>query len=76
MMGQVHHPDVERAVSRVFQAASAAGVAPGLLIAEPQPGEIAARIDAGFKFLAVGLDTMMLVRGAQALVSQWRGDDA
>jgi len=74
LMGQVHHPDVERAVSRVFEAASAAGVAPGLLIAEPRPGEIRNRIDAGFKFLAVGLDTLMLVRGAQALVSQWRGD--
>lgn len=74
LMGQIHHPDVEDAVSRVFEAARRAGIAPGLLIAEPEPDEIARRIDAGFKFIAVGLDTLMLVRGAQALVSQWRGD--
>jgi len=74
LMGQIHHPDVEAAVSRVFEAAQNAGITPGLLVAEPRPGEITQRIDAGFRFVAVGLDTLMLVRGAQALVSQWRGD--
>lgn len=71
LMGQTHHPDVEAAVTRVFDAASAAGVAPGLLIAEPRPGELHERIQEGFQFLAVGLDTMMIVRAAQDLVGQW-----
>jgi hypothetical protein len=48
-------------------------MAPGLLVAEPQPGEINGRIEAGLGFLAVGLDTLMLVRGAQALARKWRG---
>ncbi len=72
LMGQIHHPDVEAAVSRVFEAATAAGVAPGLLIAEPGPNEIASRIAEGFQFIAVGLDTLMIVRAAQDLVGQWR----
>lgn len=71
LMGQIHHPDVEAAVSRVFDVARAAGVAPGLLIAEPRPGELAARIGEGFQFIAVGLDTLMIVRAAQDLMSQW-----
>ena len=71
LMGQIHHPDVEAAVSRVFEVARAAGVAPGLLIGEPQPGELAARVAEGFQFVAVGLDTLMIVRGAQELVAQW-----
>jgi 2-dehydro-3-deoxyglucarate aldolase len=71
LMGQVHHPEVEAAVTRVLDVAKAAGVAPGLLIAEPRPGELRERIREGFQFLAVGLDTMMIVRAAQDLVGQW-----
>jgi 2-dehydro-3-deoxyglucarate aldolase len=72
LMGQIHHPKVEAAVDRVFQAATKAGVAPGLLIAEPASGEVAQRIADGFQFIAVGLDTLMLVRAADVLVDQWR----
>ncbi|MGC9349311.1 MAG: HpcH/HpaI aldolase family protein [Anaerolineae bacterium] len=72
LMGQIHHPQVEDAVSRVFEAAVAADVAPGLLIVEPAPGEVARRISDGFQFIAVGLDTLMLVRAAEDLMDQWR----
>ncbi|MGC9522677.1 MAG: HpcH/HpaI aldolase family protein [Anaerolineae bacterium] len=72
LMGQVHHPDVEEAVDHVLHVAQAAGVAPGLLIAEPRPGELKAKIDEGFRFIAAGLDTLMLVRAAESLVRQWR----
>lgn len=50
--------------------ARASGVAPGLLIAEPRAGELAERIAEGFRFISVGLDTLMLVRAAQNLVGQ------
>ncbi len=72
LMGQVHHDDVEEAVDHVLHVAQEAGVAPGLLIAEPQSGELTSRIDEGFRFIAVGLDTLMLVRAAEDLVRQWR----
>ncbi len=72
LMGQVHHPEVEDAVKRVFDAACAADVTVGLLIAEPQPGELAQRIAEGFRFISVGLDTLLLVRGAQALMAEWQ----
>lgn len=76
LMGQMTHPAVEEAVAHVLAAAQATGVAPGLLLAEPKPGEIAARIAEGFRFLAVGLDTLFLVRATQALVARWRADAA
>ena len=72
LMGQVHHPEVEAAVRRVVDAARAANVTVGLLIAEPRPGELAERIAEGFNLISVGLDTLLLVRGAQALRAQWQ----
>jgi hypothetical protein len=39
---------------------------------EPAPGEVARRISDGFQFIAVGLDTLMLVRAAEDLMDQWR----
>ena len=72
LMGQVHHPEVEAAVKRVCDAARVADIAVGLLIAEPRPGELAQRIAEGFHFISVGLDTLLLVRGAQALRAQWQ----
>lgn len=72
LMGQTAHPDVEQAVRHVLEVAQASDVAPGLLIAEPRPGELAQRMAEGFRFIAIGLDTLMLVRAAQGLVGQWR----
>lgn len=72
VLGQVHHPEVEPAITHVVEVAQASGVAPGFLIASPKPGEIARCIDEGFRFISVGLDTLMLVDAARDLVGQWR----
>ena len=69
LMGQVHHPDVEAAVARVLAAAQSAGIAPGLHIVDPRPGEIEQRKREGFRFIAVGLDTLMLSNAARAMIS-------
>jgi 2-keto-3-deoxy-L-rhamnonate aldolase RhmA len=71
LMGQVHHPDVESAVQHVLDVALAHDVTPGLLIADPAPGEIARRLAEGFRLISIGLDNLMLVNAARALVSQW-----
>ena len=44
-MGEVHSPMVEQAVTRVLQVAKASGIAPGLHIVDPRPGEIEERIE-------------------------------
>ncbi|MGC9468977.1 MAG: HpcH/HpaI aldolase family protein [Anaerolineae bacterium] len=75
LMGEVHHPDVEEAVSHVLEVARASGVSPGLLIAEPQDGEVAGCIAEGFRFISIGLDTLMLIRAAQDLVDKWHQDE-
>jgi len=72
VMGQIHHPDVERAVAHVLEAASAAGVAPGLHIADPQPGEVARRVEQGFRFIAAGMDILFIAQAARGIVARWR----
>jgi len=70
LIGQVHHPEVEEAVEQVLRAGQTSGIAPGLHIVDPRPGEMEQRIQEGFRFIAVGLDTLMLGNSARALVSR------
>lgn len=72
LMGQVRHPDVEAAVARVLYVAQQAGVVAGLLIGDPQPGEVARRVAEGFRLISVGVDSLMLVNAARALAAQWQ----
>ncbi len=71
VMGQVHHPDVESAVQHVLDVACARDVTPGLLIADPAPDEIARRLRQGFRLISIGLDSLMMVNAARALVTRW-----
>jgi 2-dehydro-3-deoxyglucarate aldolase len=73
LMGHVRHPDVEAAVTRVLHVAQHARVVPGLLIGDPQPGEVARRVAQGFRLISVGVDSLMLVNAARAIVAQWQG---
>ena len=68
LMGQVAHPDVEKAMVHVLHVAQDAGIVPGLLIASPKPGEVAQRVAEGFRFISIGLDTLMLVNAAREMV--------
>jgi 2-dehydro-3-deoxyglucarate aldolase len=70
LMGQTHHPDVEEAVAHVLEVSQDCGVAPGLHVVDPRPGEVAERIEDGFRFIALGLDTMMLSKAMRDLVAQ------
>jgi 2-dehydro-3-deoxyglucarate aldolase len=71
VMGEVHHPEVESAVQHVLDVAIARDVTPGLLIADPAPGEITRRIGEGFQIISIGLDSLMLVNAARKLMRQW-----
>lgn len=56
--GQVNHPDVEKAIDRVLSAAKRAGVTPGIFCMDVSSAQ--RRAAQGFRFIAIGLDSVML----------------
>ncbi len=74
LLGQPGHPDVQQAIVDGMRLVRAAGKAPGVLSADP----VAARryLDAGALFVAVGVDTSLLVRSARELAAKFKGASA
>lgn len=68
-LGNPGHPDVQAAIDRAIAAIVATGKAAGILSADPA----AARryLDAGATFVAVGVDTTLLARGAEQLAAHF-----
>ncbi len=72
--GQPTHPDVRRAIFDGIATVRAAGKAPGVLATDP---DLARQyLDAGALFVAVGLDTSLLVNAARALAKRFIPDNA
>lgn len=70
--GQPTHPEVQRAIFDGIAAVRAAGKAPGILATDP---DLARQyLDAGALFVAVGLDTSLLVNAARALAQRFKSD--
>jgi 4-hydroxy-2-oxoheptanedioate aldolase len=68
-LGQPQHPDVLKALDDGIAAVAAAGKAPGILATDPA---LARRyLAAGALFVAVGLDTAILGRGARSLAAEF-----
>lgn len=68
--GQSGHPDVQHAILDGIATVRAAGKAPGILATDPA---LAQRyLDAGALFVAVGLDTSLLVKAAKDLVQRFK----
>ena len=72
--GQPGHPDVQRAMLDGIATVRAAGKAAGVLMTDPA---LAQRyLDAGALFVAVGVDTLLLVRAARDLAAAFKGAPA
>ncbi|HYE39713.1 MAG TPA: 4-hydroxy-2-oxoheptanedioate aldolase [Ramlibacter sp.] len=73
-LGQPAHPEVKQAIEVGIRAIAAAGKAPGILCAD----EALARryIEVGARFVAVGVDTSLLVKSASALAARFAGTPA
>lgn len=73
-LGDPGHPDVQRAVEDGIRRIVASGKAAGILIAN----EALARryIELGTTFTAVGVDTTLLVKSAEALARRFKGEEA
>lgn len=69
--GLPQDPEVMAAIDRGIAAVLAAGKAPGILSGDPALAE--RYLGLGARFVAVGLDTSLLVRAARALAARFKG---
>ncbi|NSW53260.1 MAG: 2,4-dihydroxyhept-2-ene-1,7-dioic acid aldolase [Anaerolineae bacterium] len=67
-MGDLHHPALEAAVQAVLRAAQAKGIAAGLHVVKPAPGEWQQRAAEGFQLIALGMDVTLLTDAARGLL--------
>lgn len=70
LMGQPAHPDVQRAIVEGIKAVLTAGKAAGVLAADPALAQ--KYLDHGALFVAVGVDTTLLVRAAKAQLAPFK----
>jgi 4-hydroxy-2-oxoheptanedioate aldolase len=74
LLGQPAHPDVKAAIEGAIASIRRAGKSPGILCAD----EALARryIEAGAQFVAVGVDTSLLVKAASGLAARFKAADS
>ncbi|PKL08667.1 MAG: 2,4-dihydroxyhept-2-ene-1,7-dioic acid aldolase [Spirochaetae bacterium HGW-Spirochaetae-7] len=71
--GQVSHPDVEKAIETVLSAARRAGVTPGIFCMDVEGARH--RAAQGFRFIAIGLESVFLDRAVKGALGLLRGDE-
>lgn len=69
LTGQFEHPDFQKAMERITCACHKAGVVMGCHVVEPNPAALAKEIARGSRFIAYGIDTVFLWRGAKRPIS-------
>ena len=69
--GQASHPEVQKAILAGIATVRAAGKAAGILTADPAAAK--RYLEAGCTFVAVGVDTTLLVRAASDLLGAFKG---
>ncbi|MEP1522377.1 HpcH/HpaI aldolase/citrate lyase family protein [Ascidiaceihabitans sp.] len=69
-MGDAMHPDMQHLIYNSIAKIAAAGVAPGILSLNDEMTTKA--MDAGARFVAVGVDMLTLVNASKDLVKKWK----
>ncbi len=69
LAGQLDHPDVLAAQKTLLDSCTRHGVAPGFHIIPNDPPQVEARIEMGFRFIALGLDTGFIIDGCRAMLA-------
>jgi 2-dehydro-3-deoxyglucarate aldolase len=59
------HPEFEAAMARILEIARAANVPCGVHVVAPSPAELDRRQAAGYRFIAYGIDSVILREGAR-----------
>lgn len=65
LTGQFDHPDFKAALERINHACKRHNAVMGLHIVQPDPTALASRIAEGCRFIAYGIDSVFLWRGAE-----------
>lgn len=68
--GNPQHPQVQRTIDEAIARICAAGKAPGILMAQPDLAQH--YLESGALFVAVGVDTTLLARAAEALAGRFK----
>jgi 2-keto-3-deoxy-L-rhamnonate aldolase RhmA len=69
LAGQLDHPEVLAAQRTLLDACVKHGVPPGFHIVPNDPPQVKERIEMGFRFIALGLDTGFIVEGCRAMLA-------
>jgi 2-dehydro-3-deoxyglucarate aldolase len=70
LIGQVEHPEVQAAITKVKQACQRRAVPAGIFTGSPDRARV--YMQDGFRLIAVGVDTLLLVQSAKDLVQKLR----
>ena len=70
LIGQPGHPDVQEAIKKAAATIRKCGKAPGILTTNEE--EAKRYIEWGYLFVAVGVDTSLLVRAADGLAKRFK----
>jgi len=73
LAGQLDNPDVLAAQKTLLEACIRHGIPPGFHIVPNDPPQVAKRIEMGFRFIALGLDTGFLIEGCRAMLAGANG---
>lgn len=66
--GDLDHPKVQDARRRILQACRDRNVPAGIHVVAPNPDDIRARIDEGYRFIACSVDTQFVMMGSRDLL--------
>lgn len=73
LAGQLDHPDVRAAQQAVLEACVRRKVAAGIHVVPVDPGEVRRRIDAGYRFIPCGIDTLFVREGCRRMLEAREG---
>lgn len=72
LAGQLDHPEVLMAQRAILDACRRQNVPAGLHVVGVDPEEVRRRVDAGFRFIACGIDTLFIREGCQRMLKNAR----
>lgn len=72
LAGQVEHPLVVAAQQMIVEACQRHRVAAGIHVVSTEPDAVGRRIQAGYRFIACGLDTLFIMQGCRQMLAAGR----
>lgn len=68
LAGQLDHPEVRSAQQAILDACRRQKVAPGIHVVPVDPGEVRRRVEAGYRFIPCGVDTLFIREGCRRML--------